>query len=247
MLLNASMNSMRDAFGQALLACFNHKDGYLIIERDDGYFDADGPEPYFSKYKDWPDHHKRAIILANGRILDIGCGAGRHCLYLQKKGFDIIGVDVSPLAVKVCKLRGLRKARVMSITDIGRFMSNSFDTVLMMGNNFGLFGSLGRARSLLRTLRKITALDGLIVAESMDPYGTENPFHLRYHKLNRKRERMAGQVRIRIRYQKYVGDWFDYLLVSKKEMLNILRGTGWRVKEFIDSRGPQYVAVIEKT
>jgi len=165
----------------------------------------------------------------------------------SEEGLGVTGIDISPLVIKVCKLRGLMGAKVMSIAEVGRFNRDSFDTVIMMGNNFGLFGNFRRARSLLRTLRRITAPNGLIVAESTDPYGTENPFHLRYHKLNRKRGRMAGQVRIRIRYQKYVGDWFDYLLVSKKEMLNILRGTGWRVKEFIDSRGPQYVAVIEKT
>ena len=57
---------------------------------------------------------------------------------------------------------------------------------------------------------------------------------------------MAGQVRMRVRYQKYATPWFDYLLVSRKEMQKILRGTGWAVKRFIAPRGPFYVAVIIK-
>ena len=57
---------------------------------------------------------------------------------------------------------------------------------------------------------------------------------------------MAGQLRLRIRYRTYATPWFDYLLVSKDEMRSILDGTGWQVARFIDSRGPAYVAVIEK-
>lgn len=41
-------------------------------------------------------------------------------------------------------------------------------------------------------------------------------------------------------------NWFDYLMVSKAELGEILAGTGWRVKTTIDSAGSQYVAVIEK-
>ena len=181
-----------------------------------------------------------------GRVLDIGCGAGRHSLYLQNRGFDVLGIDNSPLAIKVCKLRGLKKARVMSIDEIGKFAPNSFDTVLMLGNNFGLFGSPQKARELLKKLYEITSSKGLIIAESRDPYKTENPAHLEYHEFNRKRGRMPGQLRIRIRFEKYVTDWFDYLIVSKDEMKQILKGTGWKIKRFIDSDGAQYIAIIHK-
>jgi hypothetical protein len=53
-------------------------------------------------------------------------------------------------------------------------------------------------------------------------------------------------LRIRIRFRKYAGQWFDYLMVSKEEMQNILKGTRWKVKEFIDSENSQYIAIIEK-
>jgi len=57
---------------------------------------------------------------------------------------------------------------------------------------------------------------------------------------------MGGQARIRIRFEKYVSKWFDYLFVSTEEIKNILRGTGWKVKEFIYSKDPHYIAIIEK-
>jgi SAM-dependent methyltransferase len=95
--------------------------------------------------------------LVQGKVLDIGCGAGRHSLYLQKKGFDVLGIDISPLVIKVCQLRGLKKAIVMSIEELD-FEPNSFDTVIMMGNNFGLFGNFKkRLKRVLRKLHKITS------------------------------------------------------------------------------------------
>jgi SAM-dependent methyltransferase len=180
-----------------------------------------------------------------GKVLDIGCGVGRHSLYLQEKGFDVLGIDNSPLAIKVCKLRGLKKAEIISIEEVN-FEPNSFDTILMMGNNFGLFGRFKKAQRLLKRFHKMTSKNALIIADTRDPYKTENPDHLEYQEFNRKRSRMSGQLRIRIRFKKYATRWFDYLIVSKEEMKEILKGTGWNVREFIDSGDSSYIAIIEK-
>ena len=212
----------------------------------DSFGVSSGPKLYFSEFEDWSEHEKKAMEFVKGRVLDIGCGAGRHSLYLQRKGFDVVGIDISPLAIKICRLRGLKKARIMSIDEIGKFAPNSFDTVLMLGNNFGLFGDSQKAKRLLRELYKITSPRALIIAESRDLYKTDNPAHLEYHRFNRERGRMPGQLRIRVRFEKYVTDWFDYLLVSKDEMKQILEGTGWEIKKFIDSNNAQYIAIIQK-
>src|SRR5205085_11712506 len=110
------------------------------------------------------------------------------------------------------------------VLDIGRFKPQSFDTILMMGNNFGLFGSERRARRLLKDMNRITSSEGRIVAETVDPYVTDDPLNISYHGLNRRRGRMGGQVRLRIRHKNIVGPWFDYLLVSQRELTTILRG-----------------------
>lgn len=235
-----------DAFGREIWGYYKGECCvFEVVERDDGRIDAISPELYFSVCEKWPHVEQRAMEFVKGRVLDVGCGAGRHALYLQKKGFDVLGIDVSPLAVKVCKLRGLEKARIMSIEDID-FKKNSFDTIIMMGNNFGLFGSFKKAQRLLRRFHKITSENGLIIADTRDPYKTDNPEHLEYHKLNRQRNRMGGQARIRIRFGKMATKWFDYLMVSKEEMKEILKGTGWSVREFIDTEGPEYLAVLTK-
>ena len=200
---------------------------------------------YLSKYDVWPKIEKKALKLAKGRVLDVGCGAGRVSLFLQEKGVDATGIDSSPGAIEVCRRREL-KAMVMSIEEIKKFSPVSFDTVFMFGNNFGLFGGAQMAKSLLKHMHERTSDDALILAESLDPYNTKDPVHLDYHKLNRKRGRMGGQLGIRMRFRNYVGNWLDYLLASRAEMRDIARGTGWKVSRFIEPNGSLYIGVIEK-
>lgn len=223
---------------------FKGQEVFEIVQRDDGFTQAIPVSTYFREYRQWPRTEREAMRYVRGRVLDVGCGAGRHSLYLQKKRLDVLGIDVSPLAVRVSKLRGLKKAKVASFENVSSRLG-VFDTVLMMGNNFGLFQSFEKARSLLRKLHKMTGEGARIVAEVRDPYDTRDPDHLAYHRRNKRRGRMGGQIRMRVLYRKFATPWFDYLFVSREEMKQILQGTGWKAKRFL-GRGPGYFAVIEK-
>jgi len=44
-----------------------------------------------------------------GKVLDFGCGLGNYAIWLAGKGFDVVGVDVSPTAIKIAKLNAKRK------------------------------------------------------------------------------------------------------------------------------------------
>lgn len=249
MSLIKSKKQFVDAYGEQLWSYFKTGEPRNeIIERDDGLLSLGqfGGKLYFSEYKDWQPIEKEAMKYARGRVLDVGCGAGRHSLHLQAKGLDVTGIDNSPLAIKICRERGLKKARVMAFKDVGQFKSDSFDTVIMMGNNFGLFGSFKLAQTLLKKLHRLTSPDALIIAMTRDPYATKDPAHAAYHKLNRKRGRMGGQLRIRVRFKGAIGSWFDYLLVSKDELKTILKNTGWRVERYLDGYDGLYVMVLSK-
>lgn len=241
------MNSNQDAYGQEIWHFYTQNKGSEIVERDDGYIESSGGiANYFADYADWSECQRKAMDYVKGKVLDIGCGAGRHALYLQNQGFEVTGIDESPLAIEVCKQRGLQNLLNIPIAEIYKFNSSSFGTILMLGNNFGLFGNFKRAQRLLKTMYRITTPNAYIIAESNDPYQTNSLEHLSYHQYNKNRGRMPGQLRIRIRFRKYVGKWFDYLLVSQQEMHEILVNSGWKVKQFIDSGNSFYVAIIEK-
>jgi SAM-dependent methyltransferase len=237
-----------DAYGQEIWDYYKKEYSYEVIERDDGYVNSSvGSKLYFAPYEKWHRIEKNAIRYAKGRVLDVGCGAGRVGIYLQnQKKLDVLGIDNSPLAIRVTKLRGVRKTRLLDFHAIN-FPFSSFDSVVMFGNNFGLFSNRNRARFLLKRLFRMTSENAVIICESLDPYITDDPAHIAYQRKNKKRSRMGGQVRIRVRYRRFVGKWFDYLLVSKKELQEIIKGTGWRIERFFDAtERPVYVAILRK-
>jgi SAM-dependent methyltransferase len=236
----------QDAYGHEILDYMQGKPVLEIVERDDRYIDiSSGPKIYFAPFKEWADYEKQAIKFAKGRVLDVGCGAGRVLLHLQEKGQDCVGIDVSSLAIKVCRERGVRDARVISVTRIGPPLGK-FDSVVMFGNNFGLFGSKKRSEWLLEKFRRVTNPGAHLIVTATDPYATTDPDHLNYQKFNARRNRLPGQIRLRIRYKKYQTPWFDYLLVSQSEMTSMFKGTCWKVVKFIPSNGPMYAAILEK-
>lgn len=95
-----------------------------------------------------------------------------------------MAIDLSPVAVEVAQRRGVRDARVLSITEIDERLA-PIDTFVMMGNNFGLFGSASRTKRLLRRFHSIGSDRARVVAEVLDPYATDDPDHLAYHERNR--------------------------------------------------------------
>ena len=238
-----------DAYGHEVWDYYTRRQGQETIEREDGLIDPSEtlPRGYFAPLSKWDPAERDGIALARGRVLDVGCGPGRVALYLQRyRKLRVLGIDNSSLALKVAKARGVKETKLLAFEDID-FAPGSFDTVVMYGNNFGLFGSVASARRLLKKLYVMTSADAVALCSSVNPYETNNPDHLQYQRWNRVRGRMAGQVRIRARYRTYVGRWFDYLLVSPREMKEIAKGTGWQVDRVIESRnGPLYVGVLHK-
>lgn len=241
------LKGKKDAYGQLLKAYFDGADVCEIVERDDGFIDFGrrGPKTYFSSYDSWDDHIKEAILNAKGRVLDIGCGAGRFSLHLQSKGMDVTGVDNSELALQVCRQRGVKNVVGSGIEEIDEKLGK-FDTFLMMGNNFGLFGSYNNAKTLLKRFHDMSNNGAIIIAESTNPYGTTNKAHLDYHKRNRKKGRMCGQIRLRVRHLEFKTPYFDYLLASPDEMKEILKKTGWRLDKIFGDENGSYVALINR-
>ena len=235
----------KDAYGQEIWSCYQGRTTYEVVEREDGLIDIGSALPYFQEYDRWPDHEREAIAEARGPVLDIGCGAGRVALYLQQQGREVMGIDNSPLAVRVTRLRGVKRARILAIEDI-HTLRRKFDTIVLFGNNFGLLGGVKKARRLLSTMHRITGPEAAIIAAAADPYATRDPLHLAYQEQNRRRGRLPGQLRLRIRYRQLCGPWFDYLFVAPDEMCSLVENTGWTIGRIIRTGGPSYAAILTK-
>ena len=240
------MTAVGDAYGQLLLAEFTQGGAVEIVEREDGFIAASnfGPRIYLAPFRRWPAHERRAMRFVRGRVLDVGCGGGRVCLHLQGRGHEVVGIDVSPGAVDVCLMRGVKDARVLSIDDLDESLG-VFDTIVMLGNNFGLVGGAKKADRLLRRFRRITGPDGRIIAASRDVYATDDPAHVAYQKRNRERGRLSGQIRMRVRFRDVATPWFDYLMVSPAELAALAKPTGWTTGRVLEGEDA-YIAVLEK-
>jgi SAM-dependent methyltransferase len=253
--MRRTLTRKQDAHGAAMLAALDDPTVCCVLERDDGSVHVDHAVNYLREYRKWGKHERDAIRLAKGRVLDVGCGAGRVALHLQGKGLRAVGIDNSPAAIKACRRRGLKQVRAIGIEFVSRQTLGMFDTVVMYGNNFGLFGSFDRARRILRRFHRMTSPGARIIAQTMDPHlrpgqKARTPLekcHLAYRRANVRRGRMPGQVRFRLRYRDLSTPYLDYLLVSRDEMRRIVDGTGWRIARFFDSPGANYVAVLEKS
>src|SRR5438445_13568392 len=102
------LTNRQDAYGHQLYDFFKGRPVVECVERDDGYIDPNPalPKYYLSEYTDWTTREKNAMRYVRGRVLDIVSRAGRWALYLQTTAYDVLGVDNSPLAVKVARLGG---------------------------------------------------------------------------------------------------------------------------------------------
>jgi len=113
-----------------------------------------------------PAIEKKALQLAKGKILDVGCGAGSHSLYLQnEKKFEVTAIDISKKAIKACQLRGIKDARNL---DVMALDNEKFDTILLLMNGAGMCGRLKNIAAFLQKLKSLLNENGQILLDSSD-------------------------------------------------------------------------------
>jgi SAM-dependent methyltransferase len=94
-----------------------------------------------------------------GRLIDLGCGAGRHALHFAWRGFSVTAVDLSlPMLQMVgakADAAGVQLWRVQSnLCRLGCFPDGLFDYALLMFSTLGMIrGQASRARALAETSR----------------------------------------------------------------------------------------------
>ena len=157
---------MKDLFGKAILDFqTNNSPEDLITETSISEADEMSVSYLFRSFAEMPKIEQKALQMAKGKILDIGCGAGSHSLYLQEKRFAVTSIDISENAILACKLRGLHNARVQNVLDIE---NEKFDTILLLMNGTGIFGTLKETTKYLHKLKSLLKPNGQILIDSSD-------------------------------------------------------------------------------
>lgn len=101
-----------------------------------------------------------------GRLLELGCGAGRLTGYLADLARELHGIDLSPLMVEYCR-RAVPTATVNEgdLADLTAFEDESFDAVLAGFNVIDVLDDAER-RALLDDMHRVIAADGLLIMSS---------------------------------------------------------------------------------
>ena len=159
---------MKDLFGSAILDFqTNNSPEDLITETTISEEDEMSVAYLFRDFSGMPILEQKALLLTKGKVLDVGCGAGSHSLYLQnEKKLAVTAIDISEKAIEACKLRGLSNAKVEAIL---RFETDEkFDTIFLLMNGTGIFGKLENVSNYLQKLKSLLAKNGQILIDSSD-------------------------------------------------------------------------------
>lgn len=116
------------------------------------------------------------------RILDVACGKGRHSLYLNKKGYDVTGYDLSEQSIKH-NLSMENESLHFFLHDMRElFRTNYFDVVL---NLFSSFGYFDKAHDNFRCLQSHYAAlkkEGLFVLDYLNTNKIKNSVEQEFEK-----------------------------------------------------------------
>ena len=162
---------MKDLFGKAILDYqTNNFPEDLITETTISEEDEMSVSYLFRSYDEMPILEQKALQLSKGKILDVGCGAGSHSLYLQnEKNLEVLAIDISEYAINACQLRGIKNTKVQNILDLDSSDSASkYDTILLLMNGTGIFGTLKDTSKYLQKLKSLLNPHGQILIDSSD-------------------------------------------------------------------------------
>ncbi|HWW42844.1 MAG TPA: class I SAM-dependent methyltransferase, partial [Pedobacter sp.] len=102
---------------------------------------------------------------ADSRILDIACGRGRHAIYLNKKGYDVTGIDLSEQSIRYAQ-QFEQKNLHFFVHDMRRLsFINYFDIALNLFTSFGYFETEKDHVNALKSFRKGLKADGTLVID----------------------------------------------------------------------------------
>lgn len=240
-MLNFEIQTMKDLFGKAILDYQTHNyPEDLITETSISEADEMSVAYLFRDFKDMPKLEQKALQLAKGKVLDVGCGAGSHALYLQEKGFDVTAIDISENAIKACELRGLKNCKVSDVLNLDT--SEKFDTILLLMNGTGIFGKMNQISKFLQKLKSLLNEGGQILIDSSDLiYMYDQDEDGAYEVPSNG---YYGQLTFTIQYKGETEDTFDWLYLDYNTLQNAAIANGLECELILEGKHFDYLAKL---
>lgn len=235
---------MKDLFGKAILDYqTNNSPEDLITETSISEADEMSVAYLFRGYSEMPKMERKALDLAKGKILDVGCGAGSHALYLQnERNLEVTAIDISANAIEACKLRGIKNTRIQNVMDLE---NEKYDTILLMMNGAGMCGKLKKIAAFLQKLKSLITDNGQILLDSSDIIymfdededgGKWIPSDNAYY----------GEVIFNISYKGESEEPFDWMYIDFNTLQNAAHANGLQCELILEGEHFDYLARLTK-
>jgi SAM-dependent methyltransferase len=229
---------MLDLFGTAILDYqTNNSPEDLITETNISEPDLMHVAYLFRDFEQMPLPEQKALQLAKGKILDAGCGAGSHSLYLQNiENKQVYSIDISENAIKTCKLRGLKNAKV---ADIMLFDNQQFDTILLLMNGTGICGTMKNLTAFLQKLKSLLEPNGQILMDSTDILYM---FDANETAAIQKDKQYYGELRFQITYKNKIEKPFSWLYLDYETLKINAIANGFLIEKILETDSHSYLA-----
>jgi SAM-dependent methyltransferase len=227
-----------DVFGNALKDQFDNGTAEILWLHNS----YDEPEEmpvdiFFRTEEEMPDIELEALDMCEGRVLDVGGGAGSHALILQERGYEITALDISPAAVEIMKKRGIKD---VIEGDIFTYQGEKFDTLLFLMNGIGLTGTIDHFKDFLERAKSILNDGGQLLFDSSD-------ITYLYDDTEMPEDKYYGEVSYQYEYQGEKGEWFNWLYIDPHLLKKIAKQSGWECHLLFDDGQDQYLAEMRLT
>ena len=223
---------MADVFGNAITAYFNGETNATILVRSENFEDDAIPVSYlFRDHKDMPKLERIALSKCRGKILDVGCSAGSHALYLQNTlKLDVKGIDTSQGSIDIAEKRGLLETQCVSFNNA----EGIFDTVLLLMNGTGIIGTLQDIPEFFETLKGLLQPSGQVLIDSSDLIYLYEP--------GEEVKGYYGQMRYELEYDGKRSEAFDWLFLDKENLTAEAQIHGFNCEILFEGDHYEYLA-----
>lgn len=230
-----------DVLGQALEDYFYQRPtAKLLLHNNYGKPEKMPVEVFFRYEGEMPELEKIALSLCRGKVLDIGAGVGSHALVLQGENADVTALEVSAVATRIMKERGIKKAIHQNIMQYG---AGEYNTLLLLMNGIGLVGSLEGLGMFLQHVKKLLAVGGQLIFDSSDiTYLYDDKTSRLSKKALLSKEKYYGEIAFQYEYKGIKGEWFNWLYVDQETLTKIADAAGWMAEVVYEDEYDQYLA-----
>tara|TARA_B110000116_G_scaffold42614_1_gene35026 strand:+ start:1988 stop:2707 length:720 start_codon:yes stop_codon:yes gene_type:complete len=114
------------------------------------------------------DNITQYLNITKGKILDVGCGKGRHAKYFNELGFNVVGIDLSLNSIAKAKLNETQDLKFYKFDMRNVFKENSFNLVTNLFTSFGYFDNSLDEQKTINAMVKNLKKDGILIIDFMN-------------------------------------------------------------------------------